>query len=398
MAPKFILIVDDALDLGHLLQATLNTYDPTLLVSVVPSAEEAILDAERHQLSLLIADFRLPGMNGFELIRRMRKKNPQMKVILITGMDEICQDPQIREVGVDACIIKPMEISSFLETVQGLLGLNAEAKPLAALATAEATSTERLGDVLSNLRRDLNALVVCLVDDMGRVHAQAGDFPDPGMVDTLLPAIINSAEASDKVSRLIGSLTGKGATLWRGNLLDAVALKISDFSLLVLMRPHRNNNRLLMALSNVLENHELLLDILSAMGVTAPIQPSLITTEVPQRYPTAGKEIPTRSRVAAGREIPSRPRPPSTVEASVNPPIQPPAKPTEPLKTPPLPPEQEKELAELLGKADKKSTQNADAFWDSAASKAAQKPINPDAITYDQAKQLGLGPKEEDNH
>lgn len=393
MAPKFILIVDDALDLGHLLQATLNTYDPTLLVSVVPSAEEAILDAERHTLSLLIADFRLPGMNGFELIRRMRKKNPQMKVILITGMDEICQDPQVREVGVDACIVKPMEISSFLETVQGLLELNAEAKPLAALATAEATASERLSDVLSNLRRDLDALVVCLVDDMGRVHAQAGDFPDPGMIETLLPAIINSTEVTDKVSRLIGSSTGKGTTLWRGSLLDAVALKVSDFSLLVLMRPHRNTSRILSALSNAIENHELLLDILSGMGVTSPIQPNLISTEVPQRFPAATKEIPARSLVAASREIPSRPRPTVVPET----PAKPPAPPTEPLK-PPVLPGKEKELEDLLGKADKKTTQNADAFWDTAAGKTAPKPLNPDAITYDQAKQLGLGPKEEDNH
>lgn len=393
MAPKFILIVDDALDLGHLLQATLNTYDPTLLVSVVPSAEEAILDAERHTLSLLIADFHLPGMNGFELIRRMRKKNPQMKVILITGMDEICQDPQVREVGVDACIVKPMEISSFLETVQGLLELNAEAKPLAALATAEATASERLGDVLSNLRRDLDALVVCLVDDMGRVHAQAGDFPDAGMVDTLLPAIINATEAADKVSRLIGSSTGKGTTLWRGSLLDAVALKVSDFSLLVLMRPHRNNSRILMALSNAIENHELLLDILSGMGVTAPIQPNLISTEVPQRIPAAAKEIPARSHVAASREIPSRPRPPVVPET----PLKPSATPTEPLK-PPVLPGKEKELEDLLGRADKKIAQNADAFWDSASGKTTPKPLNPDAITFDQAKQLGLGPKEEDNH
>lgn len=393
MAPKFILIVDDALDLGHLLQATLATYDPTLLVSVVPSAEEALLDAERHQLSLLIADFRLPGMNGFELIRRMRKKNPQMKVILITGMDEICQDPQIREVGVDACIIKPMEISSFLETVQGLLGLNAEAKPFAALAAAEAASSERLSDVLSSLRQDLNALVVCLVDDMGRVHVQAGDFPDPGMVETLLPGIINSAEASDKVSRLIGSSTGKAVTLWRGNLLDAVVMKVSDFSLLMLMRPHRNNSRLLMALSNVIENHELLLDMLSGMGMTSPMQPNLMSTEISNRYTPASREIPTRSRVAASREVPSRPRPPSVTETPAKPgPAQ-----TEPPSQPVLT-EKEEGLEELLGSANKKSTQNADTFWDSATSSTAQKPLNPDAITYDQAKQLGLGPKEEENH
>ena len=57
---KHVLIVDDALDLGRLLQTALVMLDPAMPVVVVPSAEEAILEATRHQLDLLITDLNSP--------------------------------------------------------------------------------------------------------------------------------------------------------------------------------------------------------------------------------------------------------------------------------------------------------------------------------------------------
>jgi CheY-like chemotaxis protein len=55
---KHVLIVDDALDLGRLLQSALATLDIKVKTVVVPSAEEAILEAAHHPIDLLVTDIR----------------------------------------------------------------------------------------------------------------------------------------------------------------------------------------------------------------------------------------------------------------------------------------------------------------------------------------------------
>ncbi len=65
---KRVLIVDDAIDLGRLLQDAVKTAHPEVPILVVPSAEEALLEFSRLTVDLLITDIRLPGMSGLELI------------------------------------------------------------------------------------------------------------------------------------------------------------------------------------------------------------------------------------------------------------------------------------------------------------------------------------------
>ncbi len=57
-----------------------------LEVAEARSGEEAILEARRKGVDLLVADFRLPGMTGAELMKKFRIINPQIKIIMITGV------------------------------------------------------------------------------------------------------------------------------------------------------------------------------------------------------------------------------------------------------------------------------------------------------------------------
>src|SRR5574338_855143 len=85
---KRVLIVDDAIELGRMLKDALKTVYPDLAVSLVPSAEEALLEANRYRVDLLVSDIRLPGMTGLELIRKIRLRQPEIRVILITGLGQ----------------------------------------------------------------------------------------------------------------------------------------------------------------------------------------------------------------------------------------------------------------------------------------------------------------------
>ncbi len=121
---KRILIVDDAIDLGRLLQDILKTVYPGVPVTVVPSAEEALLESTRYTFDLLVTDVRLPGMSGMELIRKIRVRQPKIKVIMMTGltMDERLQK-QRDEARPDEFLPKPITPTVFLEAVERLIAV-----------------------------------------------------------------------------------------------------------------------------------------------------------------------------------------------------------------------------------------------------------------------------------
>jgi len=54
-------------------------------ITVVASAEEALLELQHGPIDMVVTDLRLPGMSGLELLARIRQTNPKLRAILITG-------------------------------------------------------------------------------------------------------------------------------------------------------------------------------------------------------------------------------------------------------------------------------------------------------------------------
>src|SRR5579884_1350665 len=68
-----ILLVDDAEDCIATLDVALQTL-PGVTIRSAPSAEDALAVLERETISAMITDLQLPGMNGIELIGRVREE------------------------------------------------------------------------------------------------------------------------------------------------------------------------------------------------------------------------------------------------------------------------------------------------------------------------------------
>src|SRR5512140_19136 len=152
MPPFRILIVEDQREVSRLLRSALETLEHKMDVYEIPSGEEAILFSSRNPVDLLVSDFRLPGMSGIELMKKICKYHPEMKVILITGQT----DPKVRkavaEAGADAFFIKPVPMADFLDAVERHLGLVETIlppEPISAEVTEE--KTRALPDQLSEL-------------------------------------------------------------------------------------------------------------------------------------------------------------------------------------------------------------------------------------------------------
>jgi len=82
MKPKKILIVDDEKNIRLTLSQALETLGMPVQTAV--DGEEALQKLQDSDFILVLLDLKLPGMDGLEVLRRIRESRPKTRVIMIT--------------------------------------------------------------------------------------------------------------------------------------------------------------------------------------------------------------------------------------------------------------------------------------------------------------------------
>jgi CheY-like chemotaxis protein/predicted regulator of Ras-like GTPase activity (Roadblock/LC7/MglB family) len=347
MARYRALIVEDSIDVRRALKAALELLLHEFQVADVPSAEEGLLEFFRQPVDLLITDFRLPGMTGFELMERMRAKKPDMKVILVTGMPEPEYRSQALAAGVDAFFYKPIEIADFIAAIQTIFSLpSAPPQPAAEAIESRPAS---LGDVLAQLRKRTQAQAVFLVDDLGYAAAQAGEFHEFEPNAVFVPVLATAANASRKLSLLLGSVNPESLVYIRGEKTDFLFSPVGPDLLLLLVLPQRPGGEVQsLTYKDLRPELERLRGLLGEMGVSARAAP------VPEIKPPA----------VPGEAV--------TLEASHD---------------------LELEAIVQAGSPRMIKTDDLNAFWEQVAvSNDAPPSTNPEVLSYEEARRLGLTP------
>lgn len=76
----------------------------------VRSAEEALEEIGRQPYDVIIADYRLPGMDGLEFLRAVKEIQPQTKRIFTTAHARRDLFSEARQMGAGGCIEKPLTV------------------------------------------------------------------------------------------------------------------------------------------------------------------------------------------------------------------------------------------------------------------------------------------------
>jgi CheY-like chemotaxis protein len=76
----------------------------------VESAEKGLEEVGRQHYDVIIADYRLPGMDGLEFLRTIRETHPQTKKIFTTAYAGRELFSEARQMGVSGCIEKPLTV------------------------------------------------------------------------------------------------------------------------------------------------------------------------------------------------------------------------------------------------------------------------------------------------
>jgi DNA-binding NtrC family response regulator len=114
-----VLIVDDNEVFRRPLQRALEVAG--LEVVAVPSAEEALDVLDGGPVDLLLTDHRLPGMDGIELVARVKATHPTLPIIVMTayGTSELAVEARRR--GADDYVVKPFEVPDLLYSLHRAL-------------------------------------------------------------------------------------------------------------------------------------------------------------------------------------------------------------------------------------------------------------------------------------
>lgn len=116
---KLIAVVDDEpgvrSGLGRLLRSA--GYD----AETFASGREWLAAPPEPRPDCLILDIRMPGIDGFELIDRMRAEGRELPVIILTSFPSELSRRRALEAGVEAFLTKPVERSTLVEALERAL-------------------------------------------------------------------------------------------------------------------------------------------------------------------------------------------------------------------------------------------------------------------------------------
>lgn len=123
-----VLLVDDNHD-GLLVRSSLLS-ELGYQVRIAKNGEEALKLLEAANFDVVVTDYRMPRMNGVELIQRIRKVNPQARIILLSGFVEPLGLTE-ENTGADAVIVKSSnEPTHLVRWVKRLVNRPAVRKPV----------------------------------------------------------------------------------------------------------------------------------------------------------------------------------------------------------------------------------------------------------------------------
>ncbi|CAN5370190.1 response regulator transcription factor [soil metagenome] len=169
-----ILVVEDEVRLArHVSRALTNAGHETL---VVHDGETALQNASATRYDLIVLDVMLPGLDGFEVLRRLRKAHVDSRVLILTSRGELSDRVNGLAIGADDYMAKPFAMQELVARV-GALGRRYAERPAVQLQVGDLTlnladNELRRGDRKIELSARELTLLRVLMREPGRVFTR----------------------------------------------------------------------------------------------------------------------------------------------------------------------------------------------------------------------------------
>ncbi|MCK5581482.1 MAG: response regulator [Candidatus Omnitrophica bacterium] len=120
---KKVLIIDDSEMHQELMSLALNDVGFDDVVTAF-CGEDGLKMFEENRVALVVIDTKLPGMNGFEVCRNIRKIGKEdVKIIVLTGVIDEVDAGKARDAGADDYCVKTSDFSYLLKAVKNVFSM-----------------------------------------------------------------------------------------------------------------------------------------------------------------------------------------------------------------------------------------------------------------------------------
>jgi DNA-binding NtrC family response regulator len=119
MVTKAIALIDDEVDLVDLFQEILESDGYKVCAFIDPIQAFNTLEKKIQEYGLILSDFRMPNLNGYELCIKLIQLNPDLEVILMSAYDMMeCDTSKF------TIVKKPIPMAQLLQIVRNSLARN----------------------------------------------------------------------------------------------------------------------------------------------------------------------------------------------------------------------------------------------------------------------------------
>jgi len=142
-APRTVLLIEDEKSIGSLVRTYFERDE--FAVVWLRSGEEALIELASQKIDLVVLDIGLPGIDGFEVCRRIRARS-QVPILMLTARDEEPDRITGFELGADDYVLKPFSPRELVARANAILrrGRQAAYQDVLRLGKVELRRSERV--------------------------------------------------------------------------------------------------------------------------------------------------------------------------------------------------------------------------------------------------------------
>ncbi len=116
-----ILVIDDELGPRESIRMV---FQEDYKVHLAEDGEKGLKFLREEEIDVIILDIRMPRLDGIEVLKRIKKENPAIPIILLTGYGSFTSTQEATEAGAFAYLVKPFDVDHLREVVKSALKEN----------------------------------------------------------------------------------------------------------------------------------------------------------------------------------------------------------------------------------------------------------------------------------
>ena len=216
-----ILVVDDDDRIRNLLRDYLT--DNNYIISTAENADQAKSKLEYFKFDIIILDVMMPGQDGYDLTKEIKKKN-KVPIILLTAKGEVENRIKGLELGADDYLGKPFEPKELLLRIKNIINknniLNLDTKYLVGDAEIDLNKMLiKFNDKIKKINNSEKKVLIEMLSNPGKTYSreEIGKISGIGQersIDVMITRLRQKLEVDPKNPKYLQTIRGLGYVLW----------------------------------------------------------------------------------------------------------------------------------------------------------------------------------------